>query len=189
MGNLILNLNMTEVADNKKTGEANDEFEYQYGLPDDPAIRMGFIRKVYGILSVQLVVTAIISGIFMNFHKYQAFTDISHNPFFIGMIITGFFSSYCALVCCGQDKKVPLNYFLLALFTFCMSFFVGIITVRFEPKTVLEAACLTAAAVIGITIYAVRTKTDFTTCGPILFVTGMIFFCTTILACFFNLND
>ena len=59
---------MTTVADNKKEGEADDEFEYQYGLPDDPAIRMGFIRKVYGILSVQLVFTSIVSAIFMNFH-------------------------------------------------------------------------------------------------------------------------
>merc|ERR1711935_1075564 len=115
-------------------------------------------------------------------------TDVAHNPFVICMVLIGYFASFCALVCCGQDKKVPLNYFLLALFTFCMSFFVGIITVRFEPKTVLEAACLTAAAVIGITIYAVRTKTDFTTCGPMLFVIGMIFFTTTILACFFGLH-
>merc|ERR1711935_101774 len=115
-------------------------------------------------------------------------TDIAHNPFGICMGLIGYFASFCALVCCGCDKKVPVNYLLLALFTFCMSFFVGIITIRYDPKTVLEAACLTAAATIGITIYAFRTKTDFTVCGPMLFVIGMIFFTASILACAFGLH-
>ena len=177
---------MTTVEDNRKTGEADDDFEYQYGLPDDPAIRMGFIRKVYGILSVQLIVTSIISGLFMYFIKVQAFFEVVHSPFVLIAVIFGYFGSFCALVCCGLDKKVPVNYALLGIFTLCMSFLVGIITIRYNPQTVLEAASMTAAATIGITIYAVKTKTDFTICGPMLFVVGMVFFTLTIFACVFG---
>ena len=39
-----------------------------------------------------------------------------------------------------------------------------------NPIIVLEAASLTAAIVIGLTIYAMSTKTDFTTWGAFLFV-------------------
>ena len=37
-----------------------------------------------------------------------------------------------------------------------------------EPEIVLAAACLTAGAVVGITLYAIFTTQDFTVCGPML---------------------
>ena len=42
-----------------------------------------------------------------------------------------------------------------------------------EPSIVASAAILTACISIGLTVYAVYTKTDFTVCGGSLFI--MIF--------------
>ena len=39
-----------------------------------------------------------------------------------------------------------------------------------SPIVVLEAALLTAGIVIGLTIYAMTSKRDFTTCGAFLFM-------------------
>ena len=46
---------------------------------------------------------------------------------------------------------------------------------RTDPKIVLEAAALTLAVVVAITIYAMTTDTDFTICGPFLYIFGMVF--------------
>ena len=57
-----------------------------------------------------------------------------------------------------MDKKVPINYIMLSVFTLCVSWIVATTTVRTDPKLVVEAAFLTTAVVIGITVYAVTTK-------------------------------
>ena len=94
-------------------------------------------------------------------------------------------STICALVCCRLDQKVPLNYALLFVFTFCESWLVASICQRAEPKIVLEAAALTCGMVIGITLFAMFSKTDFTLCGPVLFVCMMVFSIAGIfMACF-----
>ena len=82
---------------------------------------------------------------------------------------------------------VPTNYILLGVFTFCVSWIVGVrcMFVR-NPIIVVEAACLTAAVVIALTIYAIRTKTDFTMCGGTLYIMFMVLFTATLFACFFG---
>ena len=40
----------------------DNDIEYKWGLPDDRDIRMGFVKKVYGILTVQLLITAAVAG-------------------------------------------------------------------------------------------------------------------------------
>lgn len=59
-------------------------------------------------------------------------------------------------------RSVPLNYILLTVFTLCFSYCVGYITAYYNPQDVLIAAGLTAVMTIGLTIYAMFAKTDFT---------------------------
>lgn len=40
----------------------------------------------------------------------------------------------------------------------------------YPPEIVVAAACLTACIVIGLTVYAFTTKTDFTMMGGALFI-------------------
>ena len=83
--------------------------------------------------------------------------------------------SICALVCCGQHKNYPVNYALLGVFTFSVSYIVAFTTLRYQPLIVAEAACLTAAMVVAITVYAATTKTDFTVWGPIMLIFFFVF--------------
>ena len=97
------------------------------------------------------------------------------NPTLAMFVIVSYIVSICALVCCGLHRSVPINYILLTVFTVCVSFIVAISAARYDGQTVVEAACLTASVVIALTVYAWTTKTDFTLCGPIIFVFGFVF--------------
>ena len=156
------------------TYEANDGYVKQgqcIECFDDPEVRMGFIRKVYGILSAQLTLTVFFCLAFM----YIPAMEVLINPAMMITAITFYIVSACMLVCCCMDRKVPLNYILLAIFTLCTSYLVAFICMQYNRVTVLEAAALTAAVTFGLTIYAFKTKTDFTLCGPLLYTLGMLF--------------
>merc|ERR1719197_122522 len=76
---------------------------------------------------------------------------------------------------------VPYNYALLSLFTMCVSVCVAKIAAASEPQIVFEAFCLTTAAVIGITVFAVTSFREFkdvdkiSIMAPGLSAVGMIF--------------
>jgi FtsH-binding integral membrane protein len=61
----------------------------------------------------------------------------------------------------GLATKSPINLILLSLFTFGESYLVSMICGFYEPLSVLNAAVATLAATIALTIYAVKTETDF----------------------------
>ena len=147
--------------------------------------RFGFIRKVYGILSVQLSITA---GFCLAAMYVEWIQKLVMSPALIVCVVVLYIVSICALLCCGLDRKVPVNYALLLVFTVCVSWLVATACVRVGVKNrviVFEAAALTAAVVIGLTIYAIRTKNDFTCCGSVMYTLGMIFLTVGIISvCF-----
>ena len=75
-------------------------------------------------------------------------------------------------------RKYPINYILTGIFTITESFLVANFVAFYDPFTVLIAAIMTLGVTIGVTAYACHTKTDFTTCGGVLFglVIGGILF-------------
>jgi FtsH-binding integral membrane protein len=73
-------------------------------------------------------------------------------------------------------RKVPLNYILLLIFTFCEAYTVAFCCAAVgDPKIVIASAFMTSGIVIALTLYAVFTKTDFTTCGGVLTVACAVF--------------
>ena len=105
------------------------------------------------------------------------------------LAIIGNFSTLCALVCCGFDQKVPTNYILLTIFTACEGFLVGIICLRYDFHTVVEAVLLTASVCVAITVYAMTTKTDFTVFGPLLFIVLFVFATASLLGALFGFTN
>ena len=51
-------------------------------------------------------------------------------------VLTVYIMSICALICCGFDKKFPVNFALLAVFTVCVSFIVATTCARYNPLSV-----------------------------------------------------
>lgn len=129
-------------------------------------MRLGFIRKVYGILSIQMIMTVAIASLGM----IESVKDFYLDHLWIFYVcIVGTIAVIIPLSCCpGVARKVPGNYILLMTFTFFESVTISYLVSIYPPETVMIAAGLTVAIVVGLTTYACTTKTDFTWCGAIL---------------------
>ena len=74
--------------------------------------RMGFLRKVYGLLSVQLAMTTLVAGVCLFNPAVKAL--IHSNPW---LIMVAFILSLVLLVALHvKRKEAPLNLILLAAF-------------------------------------------------------------------------
>ncbi len=146
--------------------------------------RINFVRKVYGILCAQLLTTALwISIVAANRISMFQFMN-QHVEILVLSVITYMVTVY-ALGCYREiARRVPLNYCLLAAFTVSFSYIAGMTTVRFPASDIIIAAGLTASMVIGLTTYAINTKTDFSAMHAFIWslCTGLIV--ATILAIF-----
>ena len=160
--------------------DQNDEtlLNHPSAFKDDPQVRLGFIKKTFGILTAQLWFTSVFVLMVMSSDSLQ---KMLLNPLLLILVIVSYIASICALACCGFDRKVPVNYALLMIFTFDVSYLVSLSTMKFPPLIVFEASMLTATMVLAITFYAATTKNDFTICGPALFIVGFVFSMASIL--------
>ena len=164
---------------------------YNKGKSSSKQDRIGFIKKVYGILGSMLFVTAVIICATLNNSALKGceyggpkWENICRDekpdglipkiwmPCAIGAVVT-----LLVLVCGTSGGKydedtgqpiagelpqplhmvVPYNYTLLSIFTILSSVVVSKISLASQqgaPGVVFEASALTAAAVIGITIFA-----------------------------------
>ena len=110
------------------------------------------------------------------------------------MVFTALFLCITIFVCimfsCFTQvaRRVPINYILLFSFTLSMSFYCLIFCAFFNPLDVIAAVILTLFATIGLTVYAMRTKTDFTFLGGILFCFSFVIFITIIFYFFIKVT-
>jgi len=126
-------------------------------------IRRGFIQKVYGILSIQLLLTVLIAWPLREMRVEMAF------PLFVvaNVVLLG---TMCAMCCCAHALRTfPTNYIFLVVLTSAMGILVGFSCQPFSTDTVLLSAGVTVAIFLSMTVYAFTTKTDFTGYGPYLF--------------------
>jgi FtsH-binding integral membrane protein len=141
---------------------------------DDKSIRAGFIRRVYSILSIQLLVTLAFVLLFVYHQGVKNFTHRNPQLMFIPMVGTIVF--VCMIACCESVRRnSPTNLIVLGLFTLCESIVVGFISSTYAPEIVLMAVAITAAIVIGLTLFAFQTKYDVTSWGGGLCVILIVF--------------
>ena len=152
-------------------------------LDDD---RMGFIRKVYGILSAQLVLTALICLI--PFTSYDARMFFIRNSGLVLFFMIVGLVLICMLACVKNlARSVPTNYIILFTFTACEAYLVAYCcAVVGDPRLVLTATFMTAGIVVALTMYALTTKKDFTMCGGMLWVCLMSLIMLGLFSIFFG---
>jgi FtsH-binding integral membrane protein len=148
-------------------------------------MRLGFIRKVYGILGSQLAITAL----FVSLALIESVAIFIQNHLVIFYICLGLSLVLAIpLICCKSvARTVPTNYIILALWTLCESYMVGTCASFYDAKIVVIAAIMTAAVTLSLTAYACTTKTDFTYCGGMLFCLSALMLCWGLLGLIFGL--
>ncbi|NWR98593.1 LFG4 protein, partial [Motacilla alba] len=136
-----------------------------------------FLRKVYSILSVQVLLTTVTSAIFLYSTGVQAF--VHERPALL--LISGFGSLAVIVALTLYRHQHPVNLYLLFgfvnYFLFTVSFY--------DVSIVLQAFILTTAVFLGLTAYTLQSKRDFSKFGAGLFACLWILIISGFLRLFF----
>lgn len=110
-------------------------------------------RKVYAILSLQLVVTFGIVAIFVFIPDVKQFAIDTPALFYSAIGIT--FVLIIVLVCGGNiRRRTPYNYIALCLFTIAEGYLLGCASATYDAWEVTLAIGVTLIVTIGLTIFA-----------------------------------
>ncbi|CAL8401547.1 unnamed protein product [Arctogadus glacialis] len=161
--------------------EGYEEMQVQFSL-DDKAVRRIFIRKVYAILLIQLLVTVAIVSLF-TFSGPVRFYIQTHPGLYMGSYLT-FFATYIALTCCGDlRRQYPMNLVLLCIFTLSMASMMGFMSSFYNTKSVVLCLGITAIVCLSVTLFSFHSKFDFTSCQGV-----MLALCVVMLLCAITLS-
>lgn len=142
------------------------------GLFAEKAIRQAFVSKVYSILTVQLIFTSILIGMFVLNNDTKLYFARSQGFMFIGFAI--FIVSYLILVCVESARRsTPCNFILLSILTLGYGLVAAITSCRYDTKIVMYAFVATGVSCFLIALFARSTKFDMTNCGTTLCLLGL----------------
>eukprot|EP00747_Dinoflagellata_sp_TGD_P169035 gnl/TRDRNA2_/TRDRNA2_196881_c0_seq1.p1 gnl/TRDRNA2_/TRDRNA2_196881_c0~~gnl/TRDRNA2_/TRDRNA2_196881_c0_seq1.p1 ORF type:complete len:285 (+),score=51.04 gnl/TRDRNA2_/TRDRNA2_196881_c0_seq1:45-857(+) len=160
-------------------GQTSDTQVMQMCVKDErmPAeIRLGFVKKVYGILIAMLMVSFTVVAPFV-FDTSNTMKFMHENPWIYAL------SMFLLLVqqmvniamafeaCCGGGpcqrtymhvmKTSPWNYMFLLTYSLSFGVVLGNICTQYKASSVGLCLFLTAGIMLALTIYAVQTKQNF----------------------------
>ncbi|VVT50253.1 uncharacterized protein SAPINGB_P002677 [Magnusiomyces paraingens] len=135
-----------------------DDIKYTMPISDfELDLRMSFVRRVYTILTLQLLGTTALSSIFILNPGLTVWALQNQWAFW-----TSFAASIVLmLLAFWKSRSYPINLVFLAGFTAAESYMVGFITSLYDTKIVVEAFFLTFVIFVGLTIFACQSKYDF----------------------------
>lgn len=129
------------------------------------ALRLSFLRKVYGILSAQLILTVIIAGACIAVPPLKGFVQASPALSIVLCILT--FILLIALII--KKEETPTNFYLLFAFTVTEGLSLGIVVTFYDVDLVLKSLLITTVVFLSLTAYTMQSKYDFSTWGASLF--------------------
>lgn len=142
---------------------------------------MSFIRKVYSILTVQLLLTAGLSSLSFFSTGYRHW--IQSNSWMMWVSLFGAIGFM--LLTFWVRKSYPSNLVFLTGFTVLEAYSISVITSFYESRIVIEALILTLGIFVFLTIFACQTKYDFTSWMPYLFGALWVLIIFGFMAAFF----
>ena len=163
-----------------KDAEGGAPDNFASGGFDDKTVRRGFIKRVYSILMVQLVITAAIISLFVFVDSVKSY--VRENRWLMYTSWGLAFVCIIALSCFSSiRRKTPHNFIFLGIFTVCEGVMLGTITSYYDVDAILIAVGITAAVTLGLTLFAFQTKIDFTMCGGLFFALLIILLISSII--------
>ncbi|PON79988.1 Bax inhibitor 1-related [Parasponia andersonii] len=174
---------------NIRHGDHNDEALYPIML-ESPQLRWAFIRKVYAIISMQLLLTAAVAAAVVFYRPIPDFF-VKTKLGLVAYIAIIIFTFILMIPLFYFHKRHPLNLFLLALFTIAIAFSVGLSCAYTKGRIILEAAILCCVVVVSLTLYtfwAVKRGWDFSFLGPFLFASLLVLMFFSLIQILFPLG-
>ena len=150
--------------------------------------RLGFIRKVFGIITLQLLLTALVTLVPLTNPSARLWV-LEHTWLLWTSFGVALLTELPLLCFPGLARTVPTNYALLVTFTLAESYMVAYICVVYDPLVVSLAAFLTAATTFTLTVYALTTDKDFTYASGALYLFSVALLGCTFMAIFMPSNQ
>ncbi|CAG8593249.1 4806_t:CDS:2 [Diversispora eburnea] len=159
---LMFEAGLSGVENNLDNGRIN---EIKTNLQTDRQIRMAFVRKVYFLLTLQLLCTIIFIVWFMFHEPVKEYVQNNTWLLLISWIMT--FISLILLF--WKRKAYPLNLFLLFIFTIFISYGIGAVVSMYNARVVLQSFIITFGVFLALQIFTLQSKFDFSSWGPFLY--------------------
>ncbi|KAJ9057193.1 hypothetical protein DSO57_1024955 [Entomophthora muscae] len=144
-----------------------DEDDFMYGptlSQADGEIRRNFLKKVYAILTAQILGTALFSFMFYSVNSVQLF--LFRHTWVV--YLSCFAALLNIMVLFWKRHSYPTNFILLSSFTFLESIGIGTIVSFYKSTVVLQALFLTLGIFLALTLFVSQTRYDFSSFAPYL---------------------
>lgn len=143
----------------------------------DRSIRMGFVRKVYMILTAQLLVTF---GIALVFALSDSAANWLVRNFWVSIVCMVLsMAVVCGMACVPRlARQVPTNYIMLTTLAIAMGLIMGYAAGSVKTISFALAVGMTCAVCLAVSLFACQTKADFTGIGIygfVVFILLMVF--------------
>ena len=146
----------------------------------DPSVRALFVRKVYTILFIQLLGTAVVATV-MAAAGAQAW--ISQNSWAVWVPFIGTLASLVGVY--WKAHEHPANLLMLGLFTLFEAFSIGMLVSIVSETLVLKAFAITAFVFLGLTLYTLYSEHNFESLGSWLYMGLFVLLGTGLVQFFF----
>ncbi|KAL1970943.1 hypothetical protein VTN77DRAFT_2777 [Rasamsonia byssochlamydoides] len=148
-------------------------------------IRMQFIRKVYSILTVQILLTTVLSAISFFSDSYRRWIQSNSWLMIVSLVgAIGFmFLTY------WKRKSYPTNLLFLSFFTALEAYTISVVTSFYDARIVVQALIITLGVFVALTLFACQTKYDFTHWIPYLFGGLWLLIIFGFMAAFFPMSS
>nr|XP_018896738.1 PREDICTED: protein lifeguard 4-like [Bemisia tabaci] len=133
-------------------------------------VRLGFLRKVYSLLLIQLLATISVGVAFTFNAKIRLY--VHNNDWLVSL--TFLFAVIILIALHINRKSHPLNLILLAAFTVVEATTLSVVITFYDLQVVLQALVLTFVVVTSLTAFTFQTKRDFSAIGLGLFAALLI---------------
>lgn len=135
-----------------------DDFKYSTTVAScELPIRQMFLRKVYALLTMQIMATLVVGYIIklspgvQNWCLNNMWLFVVSMLGSIGLMIATYFKA----------RSYPINLVLLGAFTLCEAYTLGVACALVESDILVQAILITLLVFIGLTAFAFQTKYDF----------------------------
>ena len=142
-----------------------DDFKYSVDVAScELPIRQMFIRKVYSLLTLQIMSTVIV-GYLIRASPSFSYWCATHFWFMIVMMVVTFGLAIATQI---KARSYPINLILLGLFTLGEALTIGVACAFVESDLVVKALLITTIIFVGLTLFAFQSKYDFTSWQGVL---------------------
>ncbi|KAI8885843.1 UPF0005-domain-containing protein [Backusella circina FSU 941] len=167
-------------------GEENDDDMFKETVANSSKeVRLAFVRKVYSILAAQLLVTCSLSAVYMLNTSVKQW--VQSNQWMLIVSMLGSLGMIFALA--WKARSYPTNYVLLSIFTLLEAHAIGTLVTFYNQTLVLKALVITLGVFIGLTLFTLQSKWDFSGLAPFLMAGIWILIIAGLVQIFFPFSE